>query len=345
MAIEADAQCRRAFEFQDRNRRKFHAIQASNERRSAERDFARYERENRTEVRREKWTERPGSPLERRPATKRPGSPVARPPLQTTLAIRHAPALTPLPTPTSTKRKGSKTPEPSSTIVYSFSTPNSSKSVPPRCISPKNVLMKCAALTKKTPERVYNPNTYNPNWAAETDHIARRAARTTDPATSARIHPPPRPRQHDPNLCSRNCPIHSRPKEPKASVSHVPVPPTRPPVPVRPPRPPTISLSIHSKPSREGIPVAVVNDANYYAIKAQSQAKGIFKYQIEAFCLTPYAFTIRSALVFYLIAFFRTCRVIHNYKITPHFEKRALGVHCQVVLSGPALGPQALAPK
>ncbi|KAJ3935619.1 MAG: hypothetical protein NXY57DRAFT_448650 [Lentinula lateritia] len=280
MAIEADAQCRRAFEFQDRNRRKFHAIQASNERRSAERDFARYERENRTEVRREKWTERPGSPLERRPATKRPGSPVARPPLQTTLAIRHTPALIPLPTPPSTKRKGSKTPEPSSTIVYSFSTPNSSKSVPPRCISPKNVLMKCAALTKKTPERVYNPNTYNPNWAAETDHIARRAARSTDPTTLARVHPPPRPRQHDPNLCSRNCPIHSRPKEPKASASHVPASSTRPPVPVRPPRPPTISLSIHSKPSREEIPVAVVNNANYYAIKAQSQAKGYMPHRV-----------------------------------------------------------------
>ncbi|KAJ4477369.1 hypothetical protein J3R30DRAFT_3683108 [Lentinula aciculospora] len=247
MAAEADAQCRRAFEFQDQNRRKFQAIQAASKQRSAERDFARYGREIKTEARREKWTERPVSPLGRRPATKRPGSPVARPPLQTTLAVRHAPALITVPKPTSSKSKAQKFPQSPNTIVYSYSTPNPSKSTPPRCISPKNVLMKCAALTKKTPERVYNPNTYNPNWAAETEHLLRSPARRPDHSTTVPIRPALRPRQHDPSLCSRNCPIHSKPPTTPASLPATPIRP------VRPPRPPTISLSLHSKPSKEEV--------------------------------------------------------------------------------------------
>ncbi|KAJ3999757.1 hypothetical protein F5050DRAFT_1804751 [Lentinula boryana] len=274
MAAEADAQCRRAFEFQDQNRRKLQAIQATNERRSAERDYARYGREMKTEARREKWNERPGSPLDRRPATKRPGSPVSRPPLQTTLAIRHAPALIIPPNPTSTiKKKAPKSPQSSNTITYSYTTPNSSKSTP-RCISPKNVLMKCTSLAKKTPEKVYNPNTYNPNWAEEADLLVRRTARSADHTTPVRIQPP-RPRQHDPYLCSRNCPIHSKPKQSISTATSSPSAHSA--IPVRPPRPPTISLSIHS---REEVPVAVVNDAKYYASKAQLEVKGYMPHRV-----------------------------------------------------------------
>ncbi|KAE9402930.1 hypothetical protein BT96DRAFT_917877, partial [Gymnopus androsaceus JB14] len=97
-------------------------------------------------------------------------------------------------------------------------------------------------------------------------------SRSPESPPPVRIHSPPPPRQHDKSLCSRNCPIHSKPKSSErkpeganANQSHVPV---------RPPRPPTISLSIHSKPSREEFAVPVVNDAQYYVSKAQLDGRG-----------------------------------------------------------------------
>ncbi|KAJ3778106.1 hypothetical protein EV361DRAFT_638141 [Lentinula raphanica] len=273
MAAEADAQCRRAFEFQDQKRRKYQAIQATNEKLSKKRDYARYGREMKTEERREKWNERPGSPLERRPATKRPGSPVARAPLQTTPALLQAPALIKPSKPSAKiEDKTSEFPQPPRKPITYVIRP--SQSTPPRCLSPKNVLMKCASLARKTPERVYNPNTYNPNWAEDADRLLRGEIPRDNRPTPVPIQSPspPRPHKHDPYLCARVCPIHSKPKGPMSNPASSA--PTRPAIPVRPPRPPTISLSIHSKPSREEIPVAVVNDAEYYASKARLQMRG-----------------------------------------------------------------------
>ncbi|KAF9068994.1 hypothetical protein BDP27DRAFT_1522675 [Rhodocollybia butyracea] len=276
MAAEADEHCRRAIEFHDRNRRKFHTIQTTNERRRAERDFARYENETKPDERREKWPDRPSSSLERRLGTKGPLPPAAQPPKKNTLAIRHAPEVV-SPQPRTRTLSRSKPKPPKSTYLHpyveSYSTPNPGKS------SLQGVLQKW---TGRTPERVYNPNTYNPNWAEDAgDPLLRK------PRPFFETPPVRPPRRHDPFLCSRNCPIHSKPKPKKeegSTSSVAPVPTDRSQKPVRPLRPPTTaSLSIYSQASWESeVPVAVVDDAEYYASKAQLELRSYMPRRVDA---------------------------------------------------------------
>ncbi|KAF5391578.1 hypothetical protein D9757_002520 [Collybiopsis confluens] len=243
MAAEADAQARRAYEFREQNRRKHQAIQTANERKRQERDYTRYQREDKTTTRREKWSDRPGSPLGRSPATKRPGSPVARPPLQSTLAVLSPPPPIIAPQQSSSKPKSHhkqlKPPKPLkvSTSKSTPSRPKSPKFTVPRPLSPRNVF---AALRGGSPEP---PPWYPPGYVPPKRH-------------ELNYQPKIKP------MCGRNCPIHSMPKEEKPKG------------PARPPRPPTISLSIHSRDSREEVPVPIMTDASYYAAQAQLAFRG-----------------------------------------------------------------------